>query len=38
VVLLIPVFGLMEGFGGLRGFMKFVRRVENRFVVIAKPS
>jgi beta-1,4-mannosyltransferase len=38
VVLLIPVFGLLEGFGGLRGFLKFVRRVENRFVVIAKPS
>jgi beta-1,4-mannosyltransferase len=38
VILLIPIFGLMEGFGGLRGFLKFVRRVENRFVVIAKPS
>ena len=38
VVLLIPVFGLMEGIGGLRGFMKFVRRAENKFVVIAKPS
>jgi hypothetical protein len=38
VVLLIPVFGLMEGFGGLRGFVKFVRRTENKFVVIAKPS
>jgi len=38
VILLIPVFGLMEGFGGLRGFVKFVRRVENKFVVIAKPS
>src|SRR5215472_3314834 len=38
VVLLIPVFGLMEGFGGLRGFVKFVRRTENKFVVVAKPS
>ena len=38
VILLIPVFGLMEGFGGLRGFLKFARRVENKFVVIAKPS
>ncbi len=38
VVLLIPVFGLMEGFGGLRGFLKFARRVENKFTVIAKPS
>jgi len=38
VVLLIPVFGLMEGFGGLRGFVKFIRRTENKFVVIPKPS
>jgi len=38
VVLLIPVFGLMEGLGGLRGFLKFAGRTENKFVVIAKPS
>lgn len=38
VILLIPVFGLMEGFGGMRGFVKFIRRTENKFVVIAKPS
>jgi len=38
VILLIPIFGLMEGFGGMRGFMKFARRVENRFIVIPKPS
>jgi beta-1,4-mannosyltransferase len=38
VILLIPVFGLMEGFGGLRGFLKFARRVENKFTVIAKPT
>src|SRR5215469_746341 len=38
VVLLIPVFGLMEGFGGLRGFVKFIRRTENKFVVIPKQS
>ncbi|MFI5914152.1 glycosyltransferase family 2 protein [Dactylosporangium sp. NPDC051541] len=38
VVALIPVFGLMEGLPGLRGFMKFARRAENRFTVIAKPS
>jgi beta-1,4-mannosyltransferase len=38
VILLIPVFGLLEGFGGVRGFVKFVRRTENKFVVIAKPS
>jgi beta-1,4-mannosyltransferase len=38
VILLIPIFGLMEGFGGMRGFVKFARRVENKFIVIAKPS
>ncbi|GAA4254287.1 glycosyltransferase family 2 protein [Dactylosporangium darangshiense] len=38
VVMLIPIFGLMEGIPGLRGFMKFARRTENRFAVIAKPS
>ncbi len=37
-ILLIPFFGLMEGVGGLRGFLKFARRAENKFVVIAKPS
>ncbi|MET7399564.1 glycosyltransferase family 2 protein [Dactylosporangium sp. NPDC005572] len=38
VLLLIPFFGLMEGIPGLRGFLKFARRTENRFQVIAKPS
>ncbi|GAA0735797.1 hypothetical protein GCM10010199_56470 [Dactylosporangium roseum] len=38
VVLLIPMFGLLEGVPGLRGFVKFARRTENRFTVIAKPS
>lgn len=38
VLLLIPIFGLMEGLGGLRGFLKFVRRTENKFTVISKPS
>lgn len=38
VILLIPIFGLMEGVPGLCGFMKFARRAENRFMVIAKPS
>src|SRR5215469_11948320 len=38
VILLIPIFGLMEGLGGLRGFVKFARRAENKFTVIAKPS
>jgi Glycosyl transferase family group 2 len=38
VILLIPVFGMLEGIGGLRGFLKFARRAENKFIVIAKPS
>jgi egghead protein (zeste-white 4 protein) len=38
VIALIPIFGLMEGLGGLRGFVKFARRAENKFTVIAKPS
>jgi len=38
VVLLIPLFGMLEGLGGLRGFLKFARRAENKFIVIAKPS
>jgi hypothetical protein len=38
VIALIPVFGLMEGLPGLRGFMKFARNTPNRFMVIAKPS
>ena len=27
-----------EGLPGLRGFVKFARRAENKFLVIAKPS
>lgn len=38
LVLLIPFFSLLEGIGGLRGFIKFARRAENKFVVIAKPA
>ncbi|SDS72745.1 Glycosyltransferase, catalytic subunit of cellulose synthase and poly-beta-1,6-N-acetylglucosamine synthase [Actinopolymorpha singaporensis] len=38
VIVLIPVFGLMESVPGLCGFVKFLRGVENRFMVIAKPS
>jgi beta-1,4-mannosyltransferase len=37
-ILLIPLFAMLEGIGGLRGFLKFVRRAENKFIVIAKPS
>ncbi len=38
VIGLLPVFGLIEGLAGLRGLVKFVRRAENKFIVIAKPS
>ncbi|MHC5906071.1 glycosyltransferase family 2 protein [Streptomyces sp. S6] len=38
VVALIPVFSVLEGLGGLRGFIKFAKREENKFVVIAKPA
>jgi beta-1,4-mannosyltransferase len=38
VIVLIPFFGMLEGIGGLRGFLKFARRAENKFIVIAKPS
>lgn len=37
-ILLVPFFAMLEGMGGLRGFLKFVRRTENKFVVIAKPT
>jgi egghead protein (zeste-white 4 protein) len=36
-VLLIPLFALLEGIGGLRGLLKFLTRRENTFTVIAKP-
>ncbi|WP_405019160.1 membrane glycosyltransferase [Kitasatospora sp. NBC_00070] len=38
IVALIPVFSFLEGLGGLRGLIKFLRREENQFVVIAKPA
>jgi beta-1,4-mannosyltransferase len=38
VILLIPVFSMLEGVGGIRGFLKFARHAENKFIVIAKPS
>ena len=38
VLALIPVFALMEGAGGFRGFLKFLFRRQNKFVVIAKPA
>ena len=38
VVLLIPLFSIWEGLGGFRGLLRFLRREENKFVVIAKPA
>ncbi|MFE2725146.1 glycosyltransferase family 2 protein [Kitasatospora sp. NPDC059327] len=38
VVAAIPLFSLLEGWGGMRGLIKFLRREENKFVVIAKPA
>lgn len=38
VILLIPVFGMMESIPGLRGFMKFAQHTEHKFTVIRKPS
>jgi len=38
VILLIPIFGLMESIPGLHGFVKFARRTDHKFMVIAKPS
>ncbi len=37
LILFIPIFSLLEGLGGIRGFLRFVTRKENQFVVIAKP-
>jgi hypothetical protein len=37
MILLIPFLSLIEGIGGFKGFLKFLRREENKFVVIAKP-
>lgn len=38
VIVLIPVFSVLEGLGGIRGFLKFIRGEDNKFVVIAKPA
>jgi len=37
LIIFIPIFSLLEGFGGIRGFYRLVTRKENQFVVIAKP-
>jgi beta-1,4-mannosyltransferase len=38
VIVLIPLFSMLEGLGGLAGFLRFARHGENKFIVIAKPS
>jgi egghead protein (zeste-white 4 protein) len=37
VLIFIPIFSLMEGLGGIRGFYRMVTRKENQFIVISKP-
>jgi beta-1,4-mannosyltransferase len=37
LIIFLPVFSLMEGIGGIRGFYRLATRKENEFVVIAKP-
>ena len=38
VIVLIPAFAMIEGLGGLRGFLRFALHQENKFIVIAKPT
>ena len=38
IIPLIPFLSLIEGIGGFKGFLKYLRREENQFVVIAKPA
>ena len=38
IIPIIPFLSLVEGIGGFKGFLKFLRREENKFVVIAKPA
>ncbi len=38
MLVLLPFFAALEAVSGLRGFVKFVRRTENKFVVIEKPT
>ncbi|MDG4824880.1 glycosyltransferase family 2 protein [Asanoa sp. WMMD1127] len=37
VILLVPLFSLMEGVGAVRGLIKHIRGGQQQFVVIAKP-
>jgi cellulose synthase/poly-beta-1,6-N-acetylglucosamine synthase-like glycosyltransferase len=38
VLVLLPFLSLLEGIGGFKGFLKYIRGEENKFVVIAKPA
>ncbi|MDR3081436.1 MAG: glycosyltransferase family 2 protein [Streptomyces sp.] len=38
VLAMLPFFSFIEGVGGIKGLLKFLRREENQFVVIAKPA
>ena len=38
VVVLLPVFGLLEGLGCLRGFLKYLADEQKTFTVIPKPA
>jgi hypothetical protein len=37
LVLFLPLFSLLEGWGGIRGFYRHASGKENEFIVIAKP-
>jgi hypothetical protein len=37
LIVLLPVFSLLEGLGGIRGFYRVATGTGNEFVVIAKP-
>jgi Glycosyl transferase family group 2 len=37
LIVLLPIFSLLEGLGGIRGFYRLATGKENEFVVIAKP-
>jgi len=37
LIFLLPIFSLLEGLGGIRGFYRLATGKENEFVVIAKP-
>jgi hypothetical protein len=38
LVALMPFFALWEAVGSFKGLLRYLRRTENQFVVIAKPA